>query len=336
MFRTCTIRKIGLWLFLATFFQQFTFAQNADSVKSVITFDELYNSPYAINQLFIHVQPLYSELFVTNMNVGFGLEVDYYASNKIDLSAQWRRAYARATDFSRETAHKNRENSNSPKAFNYLELGGTFHLSDQEQPSQTKIVLYSQRYKGKRWSTSNPQMISVPGSVRKIYGLRFGGLLYQSSTDLGRALQEQGTMLLDQNGDPVVASNLYGNVDAKVVYLGGSLSMIKNFAIRPHRDFGVLVNDLMINTYIDIMYGPSINIDDVLMGSLVYSSAPVETSEFGFRLGLEGKFNKKIGYGYGAEIGYRPGIKSRTFYAMFKMSFPVIGLIPNSNTIAGN
>lgn len=333
MNRNWILRIIVLWLFATIFSHQVTNAQRADSANSVVTFDELYNSPYDINQLFIHIQPLYGELFVTNVNVGFGLEVDYYPSNKIDLSVQWRRAYARATDFSRETAHKNRENTNSPKSFNYLELGGTFHLIDQEQSSQTKIVLYSKRYAGKRWSTSNPKMLQVPGTVRKIYGLRFGGLLYRSATDLGRALQEQGIILKDQSGGPITATKLYNNVNAKVAYLGGSLTLIKNFAIRPHRDFGVLVNDLMFNSYVDIMYGPSITMDDIQVDGILYSSDPIETTKLGFRLGVEGKFNKKVGYGYGAEFGYRPGIKGRTFYTMFKMSFPVIGLIPSKDAI---
>ena len=327
---------IVLWSVVAIVSPPLVYGQRADSTNSVITFDELYDSPYAINQLFIHVQPLYGELFVTNMNVGFGLEVDYYPSNKIDLSVQWRRAYGRATDFSRETAHKNKENSNSPKSYNYLEVGGTFHLSDKEYPSQTKIVLYSKRYEGKRWSTANPKMLQVPGSVRKIYGLRWGGLLYRSTTDVGRALTEQGIALEDQNGAQITATKLYNIVNTKVAYLGGSLTMIKNFAIRPHRDFGVLVNDLMFNSYIDIMYGPSIDIEDIQFEGMLYSSDPIETTNLGFRLGVEGKFNKKVGYGYGAELGYRPGIKGRTFYTMFKMSFPVIGLIPSKDTIGGN
>ena len=41
--------------------------------KVAVTFDELYDEPYSINKLFIGFQPLYAEIFATNVNAGYGV-----------------------------------------------------------------------------------------------------------------------------------------------------------------------------------------------------------------------------------------------------------------------
>ena len=38
---------------------------------------------------------------------------------------------------------------------------------------------------------------------------------------------------------------------------------------------------------------------------------------------MEGKFNRKFGWAYGGEIGYRPGLKQSGFFVLAKISFPV-------------
>ena len=58
---------------------------------------------------------------------------------------------------------------------------------------------------------------------------------------------------------------------------------------------------------------------------VVYSSSVVETNPIGFRLGMEGKYNREFSWGYGAEIGYRPGIKGKGTFAMVRFSFPLFG-----------
>lgn len=50
-------------------------AQRASSDDAPVTFEELYDAPYDINQLFIGFQPMYGETFVTNINAGFGKSV---------------------------------------------------------------------------------------------------------------------------------------------------------------------------------------------------------------------------------------------------------------------
>ena len=46
--------------------------------NNAVTFEELYDEPYLVNKLFIGFQPLYGEVFATNVNAGFGIEASYY------------------------------------------------------------------------------------------------------------------------------------------------------------------------------------------------------------------------------------------------------------------
>jgi hypothetical protein len=40
---------------------------------------------------------------------------------------------------------------------------------------------------------------------------------------------------------------------------------------------------------------------------------------------MDGRFNRMFSWAYGAEVGYRPSLEGRSFYAVFKISFPVFG-----------
>jgi len=130
--------------------------------------------------------------------------------------------------------------------------------------------------------------------------------------------------------------DLFTNVYAKSVYLGGSMAWIRNIAVNFDK-FEEGVDDLMFTAYADIIYAPSIVVDDIVYSqkdnlgkrdvstTATYSVSPLRIQNFGFRIGMDGRFNRTLGWAYGAEIGYRPGIEGRMFYAMLKVSFPVYG-----------
>ena len=301
-------------------------AQLRNSERSAVTYEELYDDPYAINSLFVHFQPLYAELFVANVNSGFGLQVEYNFKNKLEFRAHARKTYARATDFARENATKNSDTDNKAAVYNYYELGATYHIKDWEEDSQSKVILYSTRYKGTKWAASVPEHIIIPTKVRKIYGARLGGLLFDTSTDLSRVMEKQEVSLpLVSDEGTMIADglNIYGNLDVKAIYLGGSMSWIKNFAIKPDRSYGTLGNDLIFTTYLDFIFAPAVTVSNVFVAGQEYSTDNIEISKIGFRAGLDGKFNRELSWAYGAELGFRPGIKSTGFYALLKLSFPV-------------
>ena len=71
------------------------------------------------------------------------------------------------------------------------------------------------------------------------------------------------------------------------------------------------------------MIAPSTQLDDIYLQGTRYTSDPINMSMLGFRVGMEGKFNREVGWAYGAELGMRPGLQKSGFYILAKMSFPV-------------
>jgi len=165
------------------------FAQ-ARSDKTPVTYEEIYDEPYSVNKLFVGFQPLYTEVFVGNVNAGFGGELVYYLQDKLDFRAHFRKTYSQQFfDYSRHLAVTRGDNDNRAEVFNYYEIGATYHVKDQEESSKTKMVLFKNSYRGARWASRVPLHAEVPCKVRKIYGVRLGGILWDGTTDLTKVME---------------------------------------------------------------------------------------------------------------------------------------------------
>ncbi len=306
--------------------------------KNPVTYEELYDEPYAINKLFVQFQPIYGEIFVTNVNAGFGLEVSYYLKDKMDFRVHTRKAYTQKFDLTRDIADKNSNVENLPNVFNYYELGATYHVKDFEESSKTKMFLYKKSYKGDKWAARVPLNVEIPCKVRKIYGARLGGLYFDTAIDVNRALKSQDKttdVLVDkESGAPIPTTftdgngesqdiSIFSNMSVGGAYVGGSMTWIKNVAVDFDNKYVEGVDDLIFTAFLDILIAPGISVDDVVYNGLTYSSEGIDTSVIGFRLGMDGKFNRTLSWGYGGEIGMRPGLKGRGFYALVKISFPI-------------
>ena len=301
-------------------------AQNVNLNKDAktLTYEELYDTPYDINKLFIHLQPMYGEYFSTNTTVGWGVKAQYYLKDLADFEAHVRAPYSRAFDLTRDAAFKNSTVDNEARPFTYYELLGTYHIKDEEQDTETKFILYSKRYKGDKWAATVPLHTIIPTKMRRIYGARFGGMAYKTSVDLDRIMEKQDvTLIADEGGEIGADESVYGNMSATGFYIGGSMTLIKNVAVQPDKIYGTLVNDLIFTTYFDINFTPMVTVDDIYIDGIRYSAEPIQKSVLGFRAGLEGKFNRKFSWAYGGEIGYRPGLKESGFFVLAKISFPV-------------
>lgn len=318
-------------------------AQGDRKDKTAVTYEEIYDEPYSVNKLFVHFQPLYGEMFTANVTAGFGLEANYYLQDKADFKAHFRRTYSSAFfDLAREQARQSSDVDNEPNSFYYFEAGGTYHIKDFESSSKTKMFLYKKSYAGNKWAARVPLNAEVPCKVRKIYGGRLGGILWQSTIDVNNIMEKQSLTLdafQDSEGNSITTAapadvDLFTNVASTGLYVGGSMSWIRNVAVSFDK-YEAGVDDLILTTYLDVLIAPSVKIDDIVYterdagGAIIatrsYSSEPIGVKKFGFRAGIEGKFNRTLSWAYGGEIGYRPGIEGRMFYALLKISFPVFG-----------
>jgi hypothetical protein len=324
------------------------FAQGERKDKTAVTYEELYDEPSSVNKLFVGIQPLYGELFSTNVNAGFGAEVVYYLKDKADFRAHFRKTYSQGFyDFARDLADKKSDVDNRAEVFNYFEIGGTYHVRDFEESSKTKMFLYKNSYKGHRWAARVPLSAEVPCKVRKIYGGRLGAIIWDSSTDVGRALKKQGLTNADLKNEEGVglpqtisvagrneSFDVFSNIASKGLYVGGSMTWIKNVAVNFDK-FEEGIDDLIFTAYVDVIVSPSLQVDDIVytdanaasptFGTHTYDVSPLKTKMLGFRVGMDGRFNRMFSWAYGAEVGYRPSFEGRSFYALFKISFPVFG-----------
>ncbi len=305
--------------------------------KAAVVFDELYDEPYAINKLFIGFQPFYGELFATNVNAGYGAEAHYYHKNKFDVKAHFRKSYSsKFYDFNREVALNNSSVSNTPEIYNYYEIGGTYHIKDFDVSSKTKIFLHKKNTSRNRWAATVPLYAEVPSKLRKIYGLRLGGIVWNSTTDLNRVLDSQGLSnadlvnsegiglpetYVDGNGQ-IQDFNVFSNIYATNIYLGGSMSWIRNIAVG-FDQYEEGLDDGILTLFFDVMVAPALKVDPVVYNGMEYSTDVLKTKMIGFRAGIDGKFNRTLSWSYGGEVGYRPSLSGQGFYALLKVSFPV-------------
>ena len=320
------IHSITFFLIILAFETTKAQSVNLNTEAKTLTYEQLYDTPYDINKLFIHLQPMYGEVFTTNTTIGWGIKGQYYWKNVANFEAHIRGPYARTFDLVRDAAFKNSTVDNAARGFTYYELIGTYHIKDEELDTETKFILYSERYKGDKWAATVPLHTVIPTKVRRIIGGRGGGMAYNTAVDYSRTMDKQGvTLIADIGGEIGENESVYGNMSVLGFFVGASVTWIKNVAVQPDKIYGTLVNDLMFTTFFDINFAPVITVDDIYNDGVLYSSEPIQKNVLGARAGFEGKFNRKFSWAYGGEMGYRPGLQKSGFFAIAKISFPVFG-----------
>ncbi len=321
------IRQLSFFLGL-----MFLLLGNAIAQQSItsnaVTYETLYDDPYDINKLYVHIQPLYGEFFTTNINIGFGAEIEYYLEDKLNFDLSFRKAYGQKFDFIRDVAEKNNDGLNPIRNFYFGEIGATYHIRDGEESSKSKFILYSKRYRERnKWESMVPQYITTPGKVRKFYGVRGGGLSYQSAIDVNTIIRNQGEISLDTLG----GISAYSSIRGHGFFIGGEMQIIKNISIDFDKTYDQVTNDLVFTTYVDILILPFTSVDDILYRAdpgapdQIISGDLINKGMLGGRAGIKGKFNRDLSFGYNIELGLRPGVKGQGFYALGRLSFPLIG-----------
>ena len=301
-------------------------------LNKAVTYEDIYDDPYDINKLFVHIIPIYGEFFRTNINAGFGVKADYYLGKKADFSFFFRKPYSKKADFVRYDAIQNSDFENTPKTYYLLELGGAYHIIDKEKDGKSKFILYSKSLqKPDQWESTIHEHVEAPVKVRQIYAARLGGFYYQSALDIKDILKAQHASLYDSAGDAMPSElKAFGNLSVGGIYLGGALTQIRNVALKFDKTYDQVSSDLIFSAYLDLMYAPLVAIKDLYYrpspGSpeVIYYTSNVKTNPLGFRIGIDGKFNRDLGWGYGIESGIRPGIKKQGVYFLGRISFPLV------------
>ena len=300
------------------------FAQE-ETEEEVPSYQTIYDDPYDIRNLYVQFQPLYGDVGALNVTGGFGIEGSYYHKSLFDAQLAFRTSYGRRFDINRYAAAKNDAYGNNYPIYYNLEFGGTYHIKDLMKESSSHVLLYSKQLKGTEWASTVAKSAEINGKVRTIIGGRLGGILSSTTVNITGALESQGKELNYADGTPVLNEDMYSNVQSFVIYLGGSYSMIRNYAVEFSERWDPSGDDIIFTPYFDLMFAPSVNISDVILATETVSTEPLDQLKMGFRGGLNIKFNRKWSWGTSVETGVRPGIKKRGFFLVFKMSFPIYG-----------
>ena len=300
-----------------------TFAQQEEEQEEVPSYQTMYDDPYDIRNLYIQFQPLFGDIGALNITGGFGVEGAYYHKDVFDVQLAFRTTYGQRFDMNRHAAIKNDQNGNNYPLYYNLEFGGTYHIKDLVKESTSHVLLYSKQLKGTEWASTVAKSAVINGKVRTVIGGRLGGMLYSSTLDVSAALQAQNKELMYEDGTPVLESSMYSNINAFVIYLGGSYSMIRNYAVEFSERYDPSGDDLLFTPFFDLMFAPSVRINDVILPTETVSANDIDKLALGFRAGLNLKFNRQLSWGTTIETGVRPGVKKRGFFVLFKMSFPI-------------
>jgi hypothetical protein len=298
--------------------------------KESVVYEKIYDEPYDVYKLWIKFQPLYFDIFMSNMNAGFGFEAQFIEYEKFDLNLSFRKPYSSSTDVYRKAGELNNDFSNSMKPAFFAEAGGSYHIYDDVKEGTAKIVLRKTAKSSKarnRQKIEPAEFVKVDANVREIVGIRGGFTTYTTSINISDLAVRQGIAEFTGNRgtviDDFVNNRLYGNLSATGFYAGASYSQCRNIIIKPE-DYSNLANDILVTTYFDILVMPANSFSNVYINDEVFDINEIGYNPFGFRVGLEGKFNQKFTYSYAFEAGIRPAVKKRGAFALFKLYFPVL------------
>jgi len=309
--------------------------------NKTVTYEEMYNDPYDINKLFIGLTPIYGDVSVGNITSGFGLDAVYYLRDFMHFKANVRTPYYKGSDFARSAAENSDRFDGRARTYIYTEASISYHIWDKEQESESWIPLYSKNYEAAEWAAKVPKRAQIPNKRREIFFARLGGMYYETTSELSRAINAQGVDVsgrgisepsaLDTLRGGSVDQSVFGNVLGYGLSVGTGFTWMKNFAAKPDKTYEELVDDHIFTTFMDLFILPVVTVEEFIYRPegadqfFRYRGRDINTFMFGGRIGIDGHFNRTLGWAYTAEIGIRPGLEQRGFYGMLKVTFPMYG-----------
>ena len=287
-----------------------------------ITYETKNNDSYDEN-LFMNVRLLDIDLGFPVLSFGGGMEMDFFLNNSISIEAGVRFSYY---DMKRGLIKGtlDEENTNKLNRFFEMRAGGRFHFSDKMGTKKMKAIV-SVNSNGYTTTTNYIPMM-VP--CRTIFALHYGVQYYTDAVKgkRGPAIPGQlsvGPSVIATDGTEFSEWNSATNINVLLVY--GGLSFVKIMKTSMKAGSDVWTFNWFRNSYLDIMFAPYINVQNVTYKNNSYNvqgngSKGFEKNPFGIRYGISSMSKKKMSYGY--EIGWLPGLQNG-FFTRASFGFPI-------------
>lgn len=261
---------------------------SSQTVSYVVVEDD----PYAIKQLTFRLYPFYAEGFKTNTaSLGAGIEMRYLLKDKFIFNINNWKSYSTIA-----------ENVNSDK-FKTRDFVVEYIISDKAEKDQVSIVLSESVSQTSNGTYSSSKYIEVPGTTRRISGLRAGVYNYQSPFRLGDL--KKADQIMDTAGITHSGYNYGGYlVKSTNIFAGLSFNVINNTKVKASGYGKTKSTEKWLTTYLDMMYAPLISLEGL------------QKMRFGWRYGflMDWHTTKTITFSGRMEIGSRTGIKKHGFY----------------------
>ena len=285
-----------------------------------LSYEILKDEPDKIKNTTIHIDPFYSDAWMTNITLGFGLRADVMLKKRLSGNVFFRRAYADIN----ARSHADGDLAHPKKGFKkltYFEPVVSYHLVDKLKKRQVKVVISSSTSYSGNYKTTTTKYIMVPGTVRKIRGVRGGFYFLNSAIDMGesdaigtwQAKKDSNIVKFGSYGDRVHGSPIYNGytqMSQVAVFAGITLKSITNLQTKIEGYRKTRGNYGFYDFYFDVMFAPILSYQDVkFKDGAIYSLKNNSNVRTGWRTGLLWKLVNKPFMSYGFELGKRPGFE---------------------------
>ncbi|MES2139358.1 MAG: hypothetical protein V4511_06595 [Bacteroidota bacterium] len=319
-----------------------------------LNYKVLEDNPYDHN-LDVTFLPFYVDMASkeNNLSLGYGLNAKLIYKKLATFRLYALKPYAPVFDWGYHFGSGGGFDSptvNKLKKFLHIELGGTYHLSERTKIKNRNVVL--SEHSG--YKTTTTTYISVPATVRKIFGVRAGIYNYHTAINARHNGDVDGDLHIDAKGvistdgtrfggaallndggsttDPFYNTNSATNMKVLGVY--GGISSSSYYKIMVDTDgYGKKGGFKSTNFFADAMFAP-VRIDDFVgADGKKYDvsgkgAQGFKTRPFGARLGLEYTMGKKkVGYYARMEAGFKPGLANSKFYVSLGFGISFVGKV---------
>jgi len=289
-----------------------------------------YNS-YAVknnnsesDNLFVDIRLLDFDLGFPVLSLGGGADADFFLNKKLSFEGSVRFSYF---DMKRSLIKGNQDAENINKLNRFFEMraGGRFHLSDKEGTKKMKAIVSTQNTGYSTITNYIPMMVPCRKIVALHYGVQYYTVAIKGKT--GPSIPGQlsvGPSVTATDGTTFSEWNSATNLNVMMVY--GGLSFIKIMKTTMTSGSDSWTFNLFRNSYVDIMFAPNVNVQNVIYKNTSYNvqgsgSKGFEKNPFGIRYGMSMLSKKKMSVCY--EIGWLPGLKNGLF-TRASFGFPIV------------
>lgn len=337
------------FILLSLFIGASLFRLQSQSISYKIISDDVKN----LKPLVVNLYPFYADAYGVNITLGWQAHA-ILSMGPLQFQADYRRAYPKTDiNYSINPDKSLPFPKNGLRPLSRFEALAQLNFSDRKLDRNLRVVLSSSSYTVGNTRYTNTKYISVPGTKRKIVGVRGGMYWLNTAIDFSDIKEDAngkpslfatakdnkadtihfGIYGVEVDGSPIYSGNSMNNV---VSFIGGiSFQGITNLVIRAE-GYGQRRNSTATDFYIDGMFAPVIQISDIkTFKGRLWDVHSTDKTYWGWRMGFyqRGPANK-FGFAYKFEWGVRPGLKGDVLGRMYldmTMGFDIpFNLVPKA------